>query len=319
MTTPTKMTPGDELHLTLLMAPQGLNFVTGQDRQHLLAYARAAFDAGKASAPQTAQPTHVSSAHDSLPAPGDAPSKNDTATLEQIADLFQIGASARLDRGVIVANVRNAARRAACLGRIEDRFFTVPCPAVDGDDEDSGGEECLLIWGHTPDAYEKQFAEALVQTQAAGVPAAAPDARDDAALLDFLLAESLDLRCFASRTGGDDADIGWRTVQHHMGKPSERVASEVYDDDPRRAIREAMARLKRDPYCIGPLHEEDSDAWKCEACKGTGLRKFESYGDSPRGQYPIIQTEDCSECNATGWCGPDAAIAAQAGKGVQHG
>lgn len=43
----TKMIPGDELHLTMLMAPYSLNLVTGQDRQHLLAYGRAAFDAGK--------------------------------------------------------------------------------------------------------------------------------------------------------------------------------------------------------------------------------------------------------------------------------
>ena len=42
----TKMIPGDELHLTMLMAPYSLNLVTGQDRQHLLAYGRAAFDAG---------------------------------------------------------------------------------------------------------------------------------------------------------------------------------------------------------------------------------------------------------------------------------
>lgn len=43
----TKMIPGDELHLTMLMAPYSLNLVTGQDRQHLLAFGRAAFDAGK--------------------------------------------------------------------------------------------------------------------------------------------------------------------------------------------------------------------------------------------------------------------------------
>ncbi|WP_287917187.1 hypothetical protein [Comamonas sp.] len=45
----TKIIPGSELHLTLLMAPQGLNLVTGQDREHLLAYGRAAFEAGQAS------------------------------------------------------------------------------------------------------------------------------------------------------------------------------------------------------------------------------------------------------------------------------
>lgn len=43
----TKMIPGDELHLTMLMAPYSLNLVTGQDRQHLLAFGRDAFDAGK--------------------------------------------------------------------------------------------------------------------------------------------------------------------------------------------------------------------------------------------------------------------------------
>ncbi|CAM4308253.1 hypothetical protein COAQ111491_16395 [Comamonas aquatilis] len=48
MKQPIKMTPGDELHLTALMAPFSLNLVTGQDRQHLLGYGRAAFEAGQA-------------------------------------------------------------------------------------------------------------------------------------------------------------------------------------------------------------------------------------------------------------------------------
>lgn len=52
----TKMIPGDELHLTMLMAPYSLNLVTGQDRQHLLAFGRAAFEAGKAD--RTAQCLH---------------------------------------------------------------------------------------------------------------------------------------------------------------------------------------------------------------------------------------------------------------------
>lgn len=42
-----KMTPGDDMHLTLLMAPHNLNLVTGQDRQHLLAFGQAAFEAGQ--------------------------------------------------------------------------------------------------------------------------------------------------------------------------------------------------------------------------------------------------------------------------------
>lgn len=69
--------------------------------------------------------------------------------------------------------------------------------------------------------------------------------KGDGQLLDFLKSESLDLRCF----GRGDDDIGWRTVQHHMDQPSERVTSEVNADDPRQAIREAMIRMGCDPCC----------------------------------------------------------------------
>jgi hypothetical protein len=42
-----KVTPGDELHLTMLMAPMSLNLVTGGDRQALLAYARSVWQASR--------------------------------------------------------------------------------------------------------------------------------------------------------------------------------------------------------------------------------------------------------------------------------
>lgn len=42
-----QMTPGDDLHLSLLMAPHSLNLAVGQLRQQLLGYGRAAFEAGK--------------------------------------------------------------------------------------------------------------------------------------------------------------------------------------------------------------------------------------------------------------------------------
>lgn len=55
-----KMTPGDDTHLTLPMAPVSLNFVTGTDREHLLAYGRAAFEAGqKCQGCAVQQGTHV--------------------------------------------------------------------------------------------------------------------------------------------------------------------------------------------------------------------------------------------------------------------
>ena len=45
--TATKIQPGDDTHLTLLMAPHSLNFVTGADRAALLAYGRDVFAAGR--------------------------------------------------------------------------------------------------------------------------------------------------------------------------------------------------------------------------------------------------------------------------------
>ncbi|KGH27744.1 hypothetical protein [Comamonas testosteroni] len=87
-------------------------------------------------------------------------------------------------------------------------------------------------------------------------PMTVEDARA-AELLGFLQDQCIDLRCF---TTSDGEDVGWRTVQHHMSEPRERVVSEVYGDQPRRAIREAMARIERDPYCTGPLHLEDDTA-----------------------------------------------------------
>lgn len=78
-------------------------------------------------------------------------------------------------------------------------------------------------------------------------------ASSDTALLNFVAAEYLDLRSFGMPTGQGDADVGWRVVQHHMGEPTERVVAEVYKDDPRSAIRAAIARLERDPYCTGVL------------------------------------------------------------------
>ncbi|WP_322739898.1 hypothetical protein [Delftia tsuruhatensis] len=83
-------------------------------------------------------------------------------------------------------------------------------------------------------------------------------ASSDTALLNFIAAEYLDLRSFGMPTGQGDADVGWRVIQHHMGEPTERVVAEVYKDDPRSAIRAAIARLERDPYCTGALHEEDA-------------------------------------------------------------
>ena len=81
---------------------------------------------------------------------------------------------------------------------------------------------------------------------AAGVPAAAPDARDaldDTALLDFIQSESWDLRSIDVPTGAGDSDVHWQVIEHHMAAPHEREVGRSYSDDPREAIRDAVGRL----------------------------------------------------------------------------
>ncbi|WP_186167280.1 Lar family restriction alleviation protein [Burkholderia gladioli] len=58
---------------------------------------------------------------------------------------------------------------------------------------------------------------------------------EDAKRLDFIAAESVDLVSFAIPYE-DDADIGWRVLQHHIGEAEPRVIGEVFRDDPRAAI-----------------------------------------------------------------------------------
>jgi hypothetical protein len=62
----------------------------------------------------------------------------------------------------------------------------------------------------------------------------------DERLIDFLEEECCDLRC-VSISNGDDADIGWEVIQHHMGKPKERRIG--YGSSPREAILRAMKEI----------------------------------------------------------------------------
>lgn len=127
----------------------------------------------------------------------------------------------------------------------------------------------LRIWANTRGNGSFGLMCAILANEVAKLhiaPQAQADARDTE-LLDFLKDQCIDLRCF---TTSDGEDVGWRTVQHHMGEPRERVVSEVCSDEPRRAIREAMARIERDPYCTGPLHLEDEAAIAAQAAQQGG-------------------------------------------------
>jgi hypothetical protein len=70
---------------------------------------------------------------------------------------------------------------------------------------------------------------------------AVPSKALDTKLLDALGNESWNLECFDMPTGGDDSDIGWRVVGHHMAEPIRRIVAEVYEDNPRAAIKVALA------------------------------------------------------------------------------
>lgn len=87
---------------------------------------------------------------------------DERAVLNEIADLFSIGAEARKEPGVILANVRNTVKFANLLHAVEREFFMSP------DDEN----ECLLnCWGSTTEQYLAAISSVL---QAAPVQAQEP-------------------------------------------------------------------------------------------------------------------------------------------------
>lgn len=75
----------------------------------------------------------------------------------------------------------------------------------------------------------------------------------DGQLLSALAENYWDIRCINLPTGGDDFDIDWIVVEHHMAEPRERTIAQAYCDDPRVAIRRA-------------IRANDTDAETCVAC-----------------------------------------------------
>ncbi|MXN29192.1 hypothetical protein [Delftia sp. CH05] len=112
-------------------------------------------------------------------------------------------------------------------------------------------EEILEFFDSLPDAPESEGvilsgpsrAARVLRAQAAPAAPAAPavDASDDKALLDFLRDTSCDLRSIDVPTGGDDSDVHWRVIEHYMSEPREREIGRSWSDDPREAIRAAIA------------------------------------------------------------------------------
>lgn len=74
---------------------------------------------------------------------------------------------------------------------------------------------------------------------------AARDVLGDSKMIDWLRDETCDLRCINVPTGGDDCDVRWAVIQHHMAEPHEHEIGRSFTDEPREAIRDAIKRLDR--------------------------------------------------------------------------
>lgn len=68
----------------------------------------------------------------------------------------------------------------------------------------------------------------------------------DTELLDAIAANYWDLKCVDVPTpGGDDADVDWIVVEHHMGKKGDVTIAQAYTDDPRAALRRAISETSQ--------------------------------------------------------------------------
>lgn len=112
-------------------------------------------------------------------------------------------------------------------------------------------------FGPTWSARNKAFNECAemlrLALEAEATPQTTADSVTDSELLDALSAHYWDLRCVNVPIGGDDCDVDWIVVEHHMAEPRERTIAQAYCDDPRVAIRRA-------------IRANDPDAETCVAC-----------------------------------------------------
>lgn len=99
--------------------------------------------------------------------------------------------------------------------------------------------ECLVVKG---DIEILSLATAILATDLVPDEAAIrADEREKCAkndLLNVMEAECWSLRCFNIPTGGDDYDVGWEVVEHHMAKPHDRRIG--FGGTPREALAAAI-------------------------------------------------------------------------------
>lgn len=100
------------------------------------------------------------------------------------------------------------------------------------------------------DALKADIASALATITSEAEARISAEAERDAAraeveLLNVIERECWDVRCVDEPTpGGDDGDVGWVVIEHHMAAPNERQVG--YGKTPQEAIRAALAGEGRD-------------------------------------------------------------------------
>lgn len=85
-----------------------------------------------------------------------------------------------------------------------------------------------------------------LQAKVARLEAENKSLREDRDFIDAISNEYWDVKCFDIPTGQGDADIGWVVISHHMAEPRERKEAEVWQDDLRAAVRQALKETTDD-------------------------------------------------------------------------
>ncbi len=85
---------------------------------------------------------------------------------------------------------------------------------------------------HSAQAYETEITRLRAENELL---------RDDCAMLDAIAGNYWTLTTQAiPMAGGDDADVAWVVVEHHMAERKDRAVGISIQDNPRQAIRAAL-------------------------------------------------------------------------------
>ncbi|MDW9253148.1 hypothetical protein C7S16_6604 [Burkholderia thailandensis] len=119
---------------------------------------------------------------------------------------------------------------------IEGEVFTAAQQPAQADARVGLTDEQIM---NIADSYSFKWDEGIIAFARALLATPQPEPRaevTDTQRLDWLRDECCDLRSVSVPTGGDDYEVNWIVIQHHMIAPHEREIGRGFSDDPRDAI-----------------------------------------------------------------------------------